>query len=117
MLRSVDTNVGRIVEKLGELGLMEETIIVFTSDNGGLSTLKKAGPTSVRPLRAGKGWCYEGGIRIPTLIYAPNLIQKGVTCAAPITSMDFYPTLLEWDGPPPPTETALGWEESGPSSP
>ena len=100
MVRSVDRNVGRVVEKLEELGLMEETIIVFTSDNGGLSTLKKAGPTSVRPLRAGKGWCYEGGIRIPTLIYTPNLIKRGVSCASPITSMDFYPTLLEWTGLP-----------------
>ena len=98
MVRSVDTNVGKIIKKLEALELMENTLIVFTSDNGGLSTIRKAGPTSVRPLRAGKGWCYEGGIRIPTLIYAPKLAHAGETCSDPIISMDFYPTLLELAG-------------------
>ncbi|MEM7312785.1 MAG: sulfatase-like hydrolase/transferase [Planctomycetota bacterium] len=68
MMDNLDVNVGRVVDRLTELGLRENTIIVFTSDNGGLSTLRKkrVGPTSVLPLRAGKGWTYEGGIRIPT---------------------------------------------------
>ena len=100
MVRSVDTNVGKILRKLEDLELMENTLIVFTSDNGGLSTIRNAGPTSVRPLRAGKGWCYEGGIRIPTLIYAPKLAHAGETCSDPIISMDFYPTLLELAGIP-----------------
>ena len=98
MVRSVDSNVGRLLDKLEALDLMENTLIVFTSDNGGLTTLKKPGPTSVYPLRAGKGWCYEGGIRIPTLIYSPDLPMPGQTSDMPIISMDFYPTLLELSG-------------------
>lgn len=100
MVRSVDTNVGKILKKLKSLGLMDNTVVVFTSDNGGLSTIRQPGPTSVRPLRAGKGWCYEGGIRIPTLIYAPGIENQGQTCKEPIISMDFYPTLLELAGLP-----------------
>jgi len=100
MVRSVDYNVGRILDTLETLGLLENTLIVFTSDNGGLSTRKEPGPTSVRPLRAGKGWCFEGGIRIPTLIYAPGLSGMGRESSFPLISMDFYPTLLELAGLP-----------------
>ena len=97
MVQSVDESVGNILNKLTELGLMENTIIVFTSDNGGLTTLSKGrkSPTSVVPLRAGKGWIYEGGIRIPTIMKWTQQIPENSICEVPITSTDFYPTLLE----------------------
>ncbi len=98
MVRSMDTNVGRIIDKLKETGNYENTIIIFTSDNGGLSTSRNGGPTSVLPLRAGKGWCYEGGIRVPLLVRYPGIQDQGSTCAQPATSMDYFPTLLELAG-------------------
>lgn len=95
MVESVDQSVARIREELEMLGLAEETIIVFTSDNGGLSTLRnKRAPTAVRPLRAGKGWLYEGGIRVPLMISWPGKIEAR-TSAYLTTSMDLYPTLLD----------------------
>lgn len=97
MVQSVDESVGRIMEQLKTLDLADNTIIVFTSDNGGLTTLpkKRKAPTSVVPLRAGKGWLYEGGIRVPAIIKWPTQIQANSTCETPITSTDFYPTILE----------------------
>ncbi len=99
MVYAMDENIGRLLDKLDELGLSDDTIIVFTSDNGGLSTLRgKSGPTSNVPLRAGKGWCYEGGIRAPLIVRAPGTSTPGSTCDVPVTSTDFYPTLLELAG-------------------
>lgn len=98
MLRSMDKNVGRLLKKLEDSGKAENTIVVFTSDNGGLSTLRKGGPTSVLPLRAGKGWCYEGGIRVPLLISFPGIKFPGSTSDQAVISMDFYPTLKELAG-------------------
>lgn len=98
MVRSMDANVGRLMESLKETGKLENTIVVFTSDNGGLSTTWNGGPTSVLPLRAGKGWCYEGGIRVPLLIKYPGITDPGATCNQPAISMDYYPTLLELSG-------------------
>ena len=95
MVRSMDANVGRLLEKIEAKGLADNTIIVFTSDNGGLTT--RGGPTAVVPLRAGKGWCYEGGIRVPLLRY-PGMEHAGETCHVPVISMDYYPTLLELAG-------------------
>lgn len=70
MVHAMDENVGRLVQKLKGLGLYDNTVIIFTSDNGGLSTkIQGDNPTSNEPLRAGKGWCYEGGIRVPLIIY------------------------------------------------
>jgi arylsulfatase A-like enzyme len=85
------------------LNLKDETIVVFTSDNGGLSTLgrRSKAPTSNAPLRAGKGWCYEGGIRVPLIISAPGVTRPGTTCDVPVISTDFYPTILELTGLPP----------------
>lgn len=99
MIENLDTNVGRVIDHLSKSGLSQNTIIVFTSDNGGLSTTKRVGPTSCHPLRAGKGWTYEGGIRIPTMICWPNKLTPSV-CATPGITMDFYPTLLELAGIP-----------------
>ena len=75
MVASMDENVGRVLSALKEQGLDENTWVIFTSDNGGLSTLyRKNAPTSNGPLRAGKGWCYEGGIRVPLIISGPEII-------------------------------------------
>ncbi|MBV6641330.1 MAG: sulfatase [Cyclobacteriaceae bacterium] len=98
MVYAMDQNVGRIIKKLKDRGLFEHTIIVFTSDNGGLSTLdknrKNPGPTSVLPLRGGKGWLYEGGIRVP-LLYKPLYYKGGAKVVdAPVIGHDFFPTIL-----------------------
>lgn len=96
MIYALDENVGRLLDKLEALHLMEETLIIFTSDNGGLSTLanNRIAPTSVRPLRAGKGWAYEGGIRVPLIIKEPG--SRGhKTIDTPVMSMDFFPTILD----------------------
>lgn len=94
MVHAMDENVGRVINKLEEAGLIENTLIVFTSDNGGLSTLyKRPAPTSVKPLRAGKGWCYEGGIRIPLIIKTPG--KKPNIIDNPVISMDLFPTIID----------------------
>jgi arylsulfatase A-like enzyme len=96
----LDAFVGSVLAKLEQKGLQENTIVIFFSDNGGLSTKASAGPTSNEPLRAGKGWLYEGGIRVPLMIRAPGIIRAGTTTDAPVISTDFYPTLLELAGLP-----------------
>lgn len=98
MAKSMDENIGRILDALHFKGLEENTVIIFTSDNGGLSTLARPGPTSVLPLRAGKGWCYEGGIRVPLIIRAPGVSQAGLVSDVPAISMDYFPTMLELAG-------------------
>jgi arylsulfatase A-like enzyme len=97
MVASVDEGVGRLMCVLEELGILKDTILVFMSDNGGLSTLKnrKTAPTSNHPLRAGKGWLYEGGIREPMIIAWPGVLKGNRTCDEVTISTDFYPTLLE----------------------
>ncbi|RJP27068.1 MAG: DUF4976 domain-containing protein [Candidatus Omnitrophota bacterium] len=101
MVHAMDENVGRLMQKLDDLHLTNNTIVIFTSDNGGLSTRQKSGyPTSNLPLRAGKGWCYEGGIRAPLIVRAPELTQAGSLCHTPVISTDFYPTILELTGLP-----------------
>lgn len=101
MVYAMDENVGRLLRKLDELDLAANTVIIFTSDNGGLSTLgRRWAPTCNEPLRAGKGWCYEGGMRVPVIVRAPGATRAGQTCSVPITSTDFYPTLLELAGLP-----------------
>ena len=107
MVHSVDQSVGRILRKLDALGLADNTAVIFMSDNGGLSTLlKNRGrlslnpPTSNVPLRAGKGWLYEGGIREPMIIRWPGVTRAAATCNVPVTSTDFYPTMLDMAGLP-----------------
>jgi len=102
MVESVDASVGRMLDKLDELGLTKNTVIVFTSDNGGLSTLQnnRVGPGCTLPLRGGKGWMYEGGIRVPLIVKWPGVTKPGTTCAEPVVSTDFYPTLLDMAGLP-----------------
>ena len=97
MVYALDENIGRLIAALEAADLKEETILIFTSDNGGLSTLEKnrVAPTSVRPLRAGKGWCHEGGIRVPLIIKVPGAGFQTGTNDIPVISMDLYPTILE----------------------
>jgi len=94
MVEAVDLAVGRILTKLKTLGIDQNTIIFFMSDNGGLSTAEGA-PTSNSPLRAGKGWLYEGGIREPLIVKWQGITAPGSKCNTPIISTDFYPTILE----------------------
>ena len=100
MVQSVDQSVGRVLRKVRELGLEEDTIVIFMSDNGGLSTKPRARnlPTSNVPLRAGKGWVYEGGIREPMIVKWPGVVQAASICTEPVVSTDFYPTILEMAG-------------------
>ncbi len=99
MVYAMDENVGRLIQKLKDLNIDDNTIIVFTSDNGGLSTLYgKGAPTSLFPLRAGKGWCYEGGIRIPLIIKIPGNEYQIKVVNEPVVSMDLYPTLVDLAG-------------------
>ena len=99
MVEAMDQAVGKVLDKLDELGIADRTAVLFVSDNGGLST-SEGSPTSNLPLRGGKGWLYEGGIREPYLIRWPGVTRPGSTCAAPVTSTDFYPTILDMAGLP-----------------
>ena len=96
MIRAVDDSVGRILQQLEERNLADDTVVIFFSDNGGLCTLQnRPGPTCNLPLRSGKGWLYEGGIREPTIIRVPGVTKPGSHCDATVVSMDFFPTILD----------------------
>ena len=99
MVEAMDLAVGEVLDALERLGLAEDTVVIFMSDNGGLST-SEGHPTSNLPLRAGKGWIYEGGIREPMVIRWPGVTDPGTVCEEPVTSTDFYPTMLEMAGLP-----------------
>jgi len=100
MVESVDQSVGRVLDALDRLNLADRTIVFFFSDNGGLSTPE--GPhtpaTTNAPLRAGKGYLYEGGIREPMIVHWPGVTEPGSVSRVPVTSVDFYPTILEMAG-------------------
>jgi arylsulfatase A-like enzyme len=111
MIASVDESVGRVVRKIDELGLGENTLIVFSSDNGGVGGYASAGVvkkganggiTDNAPLRGEKGMLYEGGVRVPWIARWTGVIQPGQMSAAPILSVDLHPTLLELTGAPKP---------------
>lgn len=102
MVFALDQNVGRLIDHLEKEDLLDNTLVIFTSDNGGLTTLEKeqrTAPTSVFPLRAGKGWAYEGGIRVPLIVKTPKN-QEAKIINTPVVSMDFYPTILEYSNIP-----------------
>lgn len=99
MVEAMDAAVGEVLTAIESLGLSDNTIIVFTSDNGGVSS-GDAYATSNLPLRGGKGRQWEGGIREPYYIRAPGVTQPGSECDTPVTGTDFYPTLLELAGLP-----------------
>ncbi|MDQ3622909.1 MAG: sulfatase [Verrucomicrobiota bacterium] len=108
MIYSVDESVGRVMQTLDELGLAEKTVLIFTSDNGGVGGyaregIKKAGGiTDNAPLRSGKGSLYEGGTREPFVVRWPGVIKPASTCDVPTIHVDMYPTFLELAGAPAP---------------
>ena len=103
MIESVDEGIGRILSRLDELGLKENTLLIISSDNGGVGGYRELGIngkeiTSNAPLRGGKGMLYEGGIRVPLIVRWPGIVKPGTRCKTPVISVDFYPTLLEIAG-------------------
>ncbi len=99
MVETTDNAVGSVLDALEECGLTESTIVIFTSDNGGVSS-GDAYATSNLPLRGGKGRQWEGGVREPFYIRYPAITKSGSTCDVPVTGADFYPTVLELCGLP-----------------
>ncbi|NLH98617.1 MAG: sulfatase [Chthonomonadales bacterium] len=97
MIASADEGLARIVAELKSLGLYDKTVIVFTSDNGGLST-SEGTPTSNRPLAGGKGWLHEGGIRVPLIVRWPGVTRPGAVTHEPVISNDLFPTMLSMAG-------------------
>ena len=94
MIESLDAAVGRMMSTLDELGLTERTVVIFTSDNGGLQGYA----TDNAPLRSGKGYPYEGGIRVPLIVRWPGVVEAGIECDVPVTSVDFFPTICDIAG-------------------
>jgi len=101
MVENLDWNIGRILDALDQSGACKNTIVVFTSDNGGLSTAEGS-PTCNLPLAEGKGWMYEGGTRVPLLIRWPGVVTPGTTNDTPVTTPDLFPTLMQATGSTPP---------------
>jgi arylsulfatase A-like enzyme len=103
MIASVDESVGRVLRTLDELKLADNTLVVFSSDNGGVGGYEREGIqggsiTDNAPLKGGKGMLYEGGVRVPYIFRWPGKVAAGAVCDTPITSVDLYPTLLEIAG-------------------
>jgi len=97
MVEKMDDAVGVLLQALEDAGQADNTMVVFTSDNGGLST-SEGSPTSNLPLKTGKGWMYDGGTREPFIVRLPGVTQPGTQTHAPITSPDLFPTLLDAAG-------------------
>ncbi len=93
MVESVDDATGKILTALEEAGVADNTVVIFTSDNGGLM-----GPTNNAPLRSGKGFPFEGGIRVPWIVRWPGVVKGGTTSSEPIISVDILPTVLDAAG-------------------
>ena len=113
MVEAMDESLGRIRAKLKELGLADNTIVIFTADNGGMSAsnqylesdksrrvLNSRFASSNLPLRGAKGWNYEGGIRVPLIVHWPGTTKPNTTSRSIVTGTDFYPTLLQMLGLP-----------------
>jgi arylsulfatase A-like enzyme len=112
MIASVDESVGRLLAKLDELELAEKTLVIFSSDNGGVGGYRRAGLTKDgitdnAPLKGGKGMLWEGGVRVPYIFRWKGTIDAGRTEATPIISVDLYPTLLELAGADEPADQPL----------
>jgi len=101
MVHSMDENVGRVLAKLDQLGIADDTLVVFTSDNGGFVNTcrlnKGLQVANNAPLRSGKGSCYEGGVRVPLIVRGPG-VARGKTSVEPVYACDLYPTLLRATG-------------------
>lgn len=104
MVHSVDDSVGRLTDCLAQLGIANETLIILTSDNGGLIGSGKNRVTSNLPLRQGKGGVYEGGVRVPAIVRWPGVTQPHSVSSTPVISMDIAPTVLEATGVTAPPE-------------
>lgn len=102
MLDMVDDGVGSIMAQLKELGIDENTYVIFYSDNGGDGAVANNGP-----LRGAKGSLYEGGVREPLIIRRPGAVPSGKVCAEPVSSIDFYPTFCAWAGAPLPKDAPI----------
>ncbi len=109
MIASVDESVGRVLAVLDELGLAENTVVIFSSDNVGVGGYVREGIgketndiTDNAPLRSGKGSLYEGGTRVPFLVRWPGVTRPGSACGVPAIHVDLYPTFLEIAGAKPP---------------
>lgn len=100
MVTSLDQSVGRILQRLKQRGIADRTVVIFTSDNGGLTQRygRHDGFTDNLPLRRGKGSAYEGGVRVPTIVHWPGVTRPGSISSEPVISMDYYPTILEMTG-------------------
>ncbi|MGQ9732824.1 MAG: sulfatase [Candidatus Zipacnadales bacterium] len=106
MVETLDRSVGQVMQRLEDLNLARDTLLIFFSDNGGLKQRYDGqGPivTSNAPLRGEKGMLYEGGIRVPLIVQWPEHVRAGTTCSVPVTSADFLPTMIDivgLDSPP-----------------
>jgi arylsulfatase A-like enzyme len=111
MIQHLDHNVGRLLEALEDRGLAEDTVVVFTSDNGGESSVGGS-PTCNDPLAEGKGWMYEGGNRVPLLVRWPGMTDDAadMPCDVPVTTPDLYPTILDAAGRDPPAAQPVDGE-------
>ncbi len=104
MIKKLDDSVGRMMEQLKKQGLLDNTVVIFYSDNGGVGGYRDLGIdtageiTGNDPLKGGKTELYDGGIRVPLIISYPGHIQPGQTCDEPVIGIDFFPTFLELAG-------------------
>lgn len=94
MIANMDWNIGRLLDTLREEGIEHDTLVAFTSDNGGLATAEGS-PTCNAPYKEGKGWMAEGGVRVPLILWWPGRIPPGLRSSEPVSSPDLYPTFLE----------------------
>ena len=122
MIASVDESVGRVVATLDKLGLTENTLVIFSSDNGGVggyehAGLSRNGVTDNAPLKGGKGMLYEGGVRVPYIFRWKGKIAPGKENTTPINSVDLYPTLLEIAGAERPHDYTLDGDSYARCSP
>lgn len=111
MIQSVDESVGRVMAKLDALNLSDNTVFIFSSDNGGVGGYGEIGGRGVThnaPLRGGKGMLYEGGTRVPFIVRWPGFVKPGTSCDAPTIHVDFYATLLDLAAAPKPAQPIDG---------
>ena len=116
MVESMDQSCGKIIDLVAELGLSKNTLIIFSSDNGGVhgESNQHEHITSNAPLRAGKCWPYEGGIRVPTIFYWPGMIESNSISDVPIAGIDFFPTICALVGTELPTDRPIDGLNLGP---
>lgn len=113
MMHSVDDAVGRLLATLDEEGLADRTMVVFTGDNGGLD--RQGRPTENAPLRSGKGYAYEGGLRTPWIVRWPGVTEPGSVSGVPVASIDLLPTVAAAVGTRPPADRAIDGVDLGPA--